>query len=271
MLKKVFFFSLWLQTTFAATFTSPLLTEDGHLIPPLVEIAKLYEIDPPDQLAPFVKFSQKHWIQGKEQWEFPKEENAPAILQLLQHLGCIDQVGAQEKQYNYALILGATEKIMKDRISFLISEWEKGVRFSHVVLLSGKRPLDRAIEPMADSFRTEAALLTYLWQVMIPDEMRSIPFSVVNSAMKSNGKGPTTVDTLIDWLKKRPTPGHCLAISSQPFIGYEHSILQILCPTFTVETIGPQREEPLAFALSLDTLAKWMYQENLRINKEHFP
>jgi hypothetical protein len=212
-----------------------------------------------------------YWILGKERWEFPQDENSPVIRQVMQDLGCIEEVHAKEKVYTYALVLGSTEKNMKERISFLIAEWENGVRFSHVVLLSGERPLDPKIEPMAGSFATESELLTHLWLVMIPDEMRSIPYFLVTSAMKSNGKRPTTGDTVIDWLKERPSPGHCIAISSQPFIGYQHSVLQILSPTFTVETIGPKRQGSVPLALTLDTLAKWMYQEKLRLSQESFP
>jgi len=271
MLKKILLSCLWIQGSFAGVSTSPLLTEEGYLIPPLVQIAELYKVDPPDQLSSFVAFSQRYWILGGERWEFPKDENSSIIMQVMQDLACIEEVHAKEKVYTYALLLGSTEKNMKERISFLISEWENGVRFSHVVLLSGERPLDSKIEPMAGSFSTESALLTHLWQVMIPDEMRSIPYFLVSSAMKSNGKRPTTGDTVIDWLKERPSPGHCIAISSQPFIGYQHSVLQILSPTFTIETIGPKRQGPLPLPLSLDTLAKWMYQENLRLTKESFP
>ncbi|MCX6990909.1 MAG: hypothetical protein NTX49_07610 [Chlamydiae bacterium] len=271
MLKKILLACLWLQSSFAGSFSSPLLNEDGYLIEPLVQIAKLYDVDPPDQLGSLVAFSQKYWIQGKERWEFSKEDNSPVVLQVMQDLGCIAEVHAKEKVYTYALLLGSTEKNMKERISFLISEWENGVNFSHVVLLSGERPLDPKIEPMAASFTTESALLKHLWQSMVPEQMQSIPYSLVNSAMKSGGKRPTTGDTVIDWLKERPSPGHCIAISSQPYIGYQHSVLQILSPTFTVETIGPKRQGPLPLALSLDTLAKWMYQEKIRLNKENFP
>ena len=81
-------------------------------------------------------------------------------------------------------------------------------------------------------------------------------------------KRPTTPDTVLDWLKIKPHPGLCLAISNQPYVLYQDSVLKtVLPPSFTVETIGEKMDETsYNVSLLLDNLARFLYQEAKRLN-----
>lgn len=254
---------------------SPLLTPERAPIVPLIEIAKIYQIGEEDRFDSILNFAQTHFLQRtKERWEFSEmtSDKIEQIYAAFEDLGCVKKVHAKQNNYTYALVLGSTETNMTERISFLINEWEHGVRFSHVVLLSGERPLDPQIEPMASLFTTESDLMNYLWNTLTQGEIHSLPVITISSPMKSSSAGlkrPTTADTVIDWMKMSPIEGSCIAVSSQPFVPYQESVLQTyLPPGFAVETIDPKQSHPFSLSLYLDTLAKWMFQEKLRLSQE---
>ena len=75
-----------------------------------------------------------------------------------------------------------------------------------------------------------------------------------------------TEDTLRHWLTTDPIPGTCLAVSSQPFVGYQHSVARTVLPVnFEIETVGDISAEDEPLAVYLDTVARWLYQEKKRL------
>ena len=57
------------------------------------------------------------------------------------------------------------------------------------------------------------------------------------------------------------TPGNILAISNQPYVGYQNAVLQNLLPnTFGIETVGKSASPNIKITTALDTLARWLQQ-----------
>jgi len=273
ILSFLFVFSFLLCKVFGAS--SPLLQADGKPLQPLIDIAKIYHIPDEDQFDSILAFAQTHFFQAnRERWEFSDvtSDKIEELYSAFTSLGCIDEIHPKQQSYTYALVLGSTESNMKERISYLINEWENGIRFSEVVLLSGDRPLDKKIEPASASFATEADLIVHLWYALTKGDLHSLPVTVVRSPMKYSStllKRPNTQDTIIDWLKLSPQEGSCLAVSSQPFVYYQQSILQLHLPQgFSLDVIGPKNSQGFSLPIYLDNLARWMFQEHIRKLKE---
>ncbi len=152
----------------------------------------------------------------------------------------------------------------------LEKEWEKGVRFRRLAFLTGERFLDPNLEaPLFNltSKQTEAELMVHLWgKNHAASLMQNIPFTLVNTPGRKGPNGnwqrPTTKDTVLKWLSYTPKPGKCLCISSQPFIGYQHTVLQTYLPkAFSIETVGASTEKDLPLSVYLDNMARWLFQE----------
>ena len=116
---------------------------------------------------------------------------------------------------------------------------------------------------------TETQLMLQFWQRQAPDALKKLPFTLIDTPGKKNKEGcfsrPTTKDTVLKWLSFSPRPGKCLFISSQPFIGYQHSVISTYLPkNFCAETVGSYREKDLPLSVYLDNLSRWLYQEQLR-------
>ena len=218
-------------------------------------------------------YLQEHWLQlNKERWELqPHQElDGQQLLPFLQKVGCIDPITAQKNVYDYALVLGATGAIMQERLDFLWQEYQRGVRFHQVVLLTGQRDLDESVEIFPENCATETDLLVYLFEKS--PLCGKIPCLLIDSPKIPIGEGilrrPNTAKTVVDWYATRPLPGSCLAISNQPFVGYQEAVIRTFLPAeFTVEAVGPMAKisenfgEPRYVAVLLDNFAKWFYAE----------
>lgn len=224
-----------------------------------------------DQLNHYL---QEHWLQlNKERWQFePRMQNLDeALWGLLQDIGCIDAIQSEQETYDYALVLGATGPSMQQRVDFLCQEYERGVRFGQVVLLSGQRDLDPNIERFPDTCTSETDLLVHLYTSSAL--CNRVPFHVVDSQKilieENRYRRPNTAKTVADWLATQPIPGSCIVISNQPFVGYQEAVVRSFLPQeFTVEAVGPAAKIPENFpesrriAVLLDNFAKWFYAEH---------
>jgi hypothetical protein len=88
--------------------------------------------------------------------------------------------------------------------------------------------------------------------------------------MKKEGdlvKRPNTEDTIVAWVKMEPEPCKALFVSDQPFCGYQFAVIKSSLPTaFLFDLVGEGVDptgHPLAAAITLDSIARWIYQENL--------
>lgn len=260
-----------------------LRNEKGELRERAKKLLHLCEVPqdlPENEILPYL---QKHWLQAqKERWEMEEkfEEKKNAAFPILRDLGCIDSLCAQEKEFDYALILGALGQTMQKRLDFLVEEWKKGVRFKQIILLTGQRELNPDRENFPVGISTETELLLHLFKNS--PLYGKVPHVVIDAPQEKLKNGtyrrPNTAGTIRDWLATSPNPGKCLAISSQPFVGYQEAVLRFFLPVaFKVEAVGPGIENmdvtadalsnqkiPFPMAIYLDNFAKWLLYEEMR-------
>jgi hypothetical protein len=223
-----------------------------------------------------VQETQRHWFQGreKERWEFHDvfEEDRKQIIPLLRELGVVDAIHAKEKRYRYGVVFGALASRMEERIDFLVLEWRRGVRFEEIVFLTGNRPLLETEEHafIEVGLSNESQLTRYIWgsHKDIPDELRSLPLSVVDACQvrKSDGtfRRPSTGDTIEEWLRSNPEPAKVLTFSNQPYVGYQRAVMKRYLPQqFKLEAVGAVACEDTPVSVYLDTLARILYEAQL--------
>lgn len=227
--------------------------EEPSLSPPLQELLDLFGIRAEE--------TEALWMQkGKERWEFDRrfEYMRPLAWPLFEKMGLVFEAAPQEKKFRYALVLGALLPAVETRIGYLADQWAKGVRFDQIVFLTGDRPLLEK-EKMVCGEEWEGGMIEWAYrQSALP---KGIPTLFINAPMKKTKEGtwvrPGTADTVSEWLKSNPEPGNCLAVSNQPYVGYQGTVLQTFLPgTFELETVGPPIKGDPSVALLLDTIAK---------------
>ncbi len=237
---------------------------------------------------------------GTERWQMEEkwEQKADVLRPLFIKLGCIDEIKPSQTTYDYALILGAILPTVRIRLAYTIALWNAGIRFKHLIFLSGARDLDPTLESEQELLNgpksfpaqknwsltqdlptTEAEMMQMVYdQAALPDSLKKIPLTIINAPKHANGARPTTGDTANSWLEKNPQPGSVLAISNQPFVGYQHAVLLTLLPkSFVVETVGDHAFDTTnldvladtKMGVLLDNLARWLYQEKQRRNKSN--
>ncbi len=164
--------------------------------------------------------------------------------------------------------------------------WEKGIRFEKLVVLTGQRPLDKTLESsqlLLDTTHptlhfkqgkqlnvklpsTEIGMINYTFNhIKMPKTWEAIPFVYVDTPMQKTENGilrrPNTQDTINEWLTRyNPKPGSILALSNQPFVGYQDAVLRkYLPPNFVIDTVGDVDWEDEGVATILDSLTRWIY------------
>lgn len=238
-----------------------------------------------------VKQTQDQWLRkpGQERWDIEKYtiQNEQELWTVFSKLGLCDAAKPQYQEYEHALILGALFKRIADRMQYLVDLWKQGTRFKSIVMLGGARPVVEAQGENLESYlawlgqesldqnlpETETDVLKFVYDhIDMPEEMKALPVVFVDVPMLQNSSGslrrPTTGDTIEWWLKTDPTPGRCLFVSSQPYVGYQQSVVKTFLPSnFMVDTVGSKCSGTLNIGVMLDNLARWLYQENKRLQK----
>lgn len=254
----IFLFPLYLNAL-------SLSDDHGNLRPAAKKLLNLCDVPPSLSENEILPYLQKHWMQaGKERWQMKAlyEDRKEAALPLLREIGCIDELEAKGSYYEYALMLGATRARMEKRLDFLHKQFLKGIQIGQIILLSGDRKLDPAIETFSKKLNTETELLIYLFKKH--PLHGKIPYTIIDSKPEF-GRRPTTATTIRDWIATNPKPGKCLAISCQPFVGYQEAVIKSILPhSFSLEAIGPALENPYPLAIYLDNFAKWLLYEQKR-------
>jgi hypothetical protein len=161
---------------------------------------------------------------------------------------------------------------MKSRLQFLIDLWDEGVLLHEIVWLTGDRPLDPRIDELTDRCKTESEAAHIIWEeANLPKQMKNLPVVFIEVPMKQGEKRPNTEDTLIAWLKKVKEPCSALFVSDQPFIGYQFAVVKGNLPdTIDFEVVGKGADptsHPRAAAITLDSIARWIYQDYLNETK----
>lgn len=219
-------------------------------------------------LPSIIEATQKKWTRpvGKEIWHIENklsDTQAKAVIEFCSKNRFFIEILPAKKSYDYAVINGATVATMRKRIAFLEKIAKSGVVFKQVILLTGSRPLDPAIETIPDGCRTEGDVMEYLWKAhplskRVPWKHFEAPMITV---FGSKTRRPNTVDTYRLWLSDKPAPGSCFMISNQPYCHYQHFVAEAIMPKeFAFETVGPGVESLTQNpAAMLDTIARCLY------------
>lgn len=218
-----------------------------------------------------------------ERWEMAglHEDKASQLMPSFTELGMCTAKLPSGTNYTYGIMLGALAPTVVERLKFLDTVCSQGVTLKHIVLLSGKRVLTpeekvflKESYKCNEELKYETDMIVYiLQQTNVAPTLKKLPCSIVDAPEPSPGRRPTTNDTVDYWLQKyNPTSGSCLAVSTNPFIPYQDTALKTLLPkSFTIETIGSLDPRVASgnkrVALLLDSLARWLYQENERQKK----
>ncbi|HSX03340.1 MAG TPA: hypothetical protein VLG76_01280 [Rhabdochlamydiaceae bacterium] len=237
---------------------------------PLLQLLDATHVQHDGTAESILQETQKKWLRpkGKERWQIPDvdEKTKEQILLLADQLGFVSEISPQAKEYEYAAVLGATYERMEKRLDYLIQLWNRGIRFKHVVFLTGQRPLDVSIEPISEECKNESQAARQIWKTsLVPQEMRDLPVTFIEVPMKPDGKRPTTKDTYEAWLARKPAAGRTLLVSNQPFCLYQEALAKSFLPKgFQVEVVGAAMEERQNGAVMLDAIAGWIfYSRNL--------
>ncbi len=218
--------------------------------------------------------TQAKWInrtQGQERWETQTPETLkakePELRTALEELGQFSAKVPAVKYYDHALVLGATEPAVDNRLKALKQLWDGGVRFGHIYLLGSERPLLPEREASAaELMQTQPGAATEMTMMIKrtreqaehwPDALRAVPVTAIDT-LRKDGKRANTRDTAESWLAHNPAPGSVLAISTQPYASYQDAALRtVLDGRYKLETVGqatPPQE--ISAGLALDALAR---------------
>ncbi len=243
---------------------------------PLLSLLSLLNIKHDGSLKSIVDATQKEWLRapGTERWQMDEIAIAKRdeLIQLLNTLGCIEEVTPSRMEYDYALVLGAATPRVQLRFNYLITLWNSGVRFKTIVFLGGQRPLDPTVDAIAwdqtaPTPTTEYDMMRYVFEhTKLPEGFDQLPIIFVNTPMQSTPDGkirrPNTFDIVQQWISSNPIPGTCLAVSNQPYVGFQDTAVRTALPfSFPLETVGQTVRAHELMSIHLDNLARWLYQE----------
>lgn len=278
-------------------YAHPLL-EKEHPTPPLKKLFNLTNLPEANNLNDIVSLTQAAWIRkpGLERWHL---ENSPEDVKKMHEftecfkaLGLFDETPLTKKHYDYAIVLGATLSRVRTRLAHLIELHNKGITFDEVIFLGGQRPLDPAVGETIENLKSipqnvplkqkdnwqmpQAEPKTESDMMRLVYEQTELPFSssvkLIDTPMQHNQDGslrrPNTGDTFASWLNTKPTPGNCLVVSNQPYVGYQAAVARTYLPvSFSIETTGHAKYNDINVPVLLDTVARWLYQLQLLNNK----
>lgn len=285
-----------LEEELLALGSSRLLFDENYQ--PRVKLLKLLEIvgmEPLNQSEKAIlqinSWAQKNLLRQGERWQEQTskfEALKPKVKPLLSELGFIDASFPHFNEYQGAIVHGALLPRVRLRLHHLVEQWKQGVRFSHLYLLSGERPLEAQQENenllMQDEDsplkirkdwsipiqfpKTECEMMQLVWdQSEIPEAMRKeVQVHFINAPMKKDSKNekllrPTTDDTVEYWLKTAPLHGRYLAITNAPYTNRQDLVVRSLSPrNYGFDTIGSGASEQEKIAISLDELARFIFQ-----------
>ncbi len=288
------------------------ITENGKPTPRLILLLQLDNLyDPNDNLEQIVAKTQKAWIQvqqGKDSKErtdlidsHKQKEIRQKVEAIVQEIGLFDTRKPALEHYDYGACLGAFLDGVRLRLSILIDEWKKGVRFDSLIFFTGERYL-RKEEGKQDSFNellhpqnsplkiksgwqmsqdapyeTEYDMCRLVWeQTEIPEEMQKAlqgKVLFINAPAPAGKERPSTRNCYETWLtNNNPQPGTILAPSHPVIWAYQQLAGEnILGQQFPLDTISNaattevrKKYQEQIVSLVQDTAAKCLYELSQR-------
>lgn len=275
--RKIFFTVLLFSWTYSSSLFSS--TEEIALFfnhnKPSKELISLFEQleNPITTLQEANAFSQKHLLRSGQPWDQQSETAVRKLMQMkkealienLTELHLIKKIDPLQKEYSYALLMGATKKACEKRIAYLSSLCEKGYIFDYIVLLGGQRLLeDFEKKELPQNISTEAEMMMFLCKSHPLLKEKQILLIDAPLTKKPNGTmaQPNTEDTLVLFTQKAPKKGTCLVISHNPYIVRQTMIAQrILNPLeFTVHGAGVEYNSAVNVVILMDEFARTLYE-----------
>lgn len=247
-----------------------LINKDQTISKSLIVFLRYFSIDPNQSIQEIVHQTQQLWLQSlRKQNKQHKKPLAPELLALFTSLGMINAINPSQRKYDYILLLGSDEPDMRHRISFLSELIKNGIIASKIIVLCSNRPL-YDYEKKCTQAGTECQMIQELLSTIDMKNWPAIEYCQAYGKTNNNGSHlrATTEDTAKSWLATNPKPGICLIISQQPYIGRQHAVMEAhLKNDWRIETIGPQLAADFTLEDMLDTLARWLYQEQKNTSK----
>lgn len=201
-----------------------------------------------------VQATQRLWLCEQSQ---EKRELSHQISTLFNELHLTESLYADHGEYDYALVIGTSLPAYRDVLWHMKNEWERGIRFSKIVVLACNRPLSSGIEsedllatsqyPFRSSWKFRGVLpknefemaKVIFSQLDLPEEWDLLPVDFVEVCSPS-GEPFGDIPDMKEWLNWSPNPGKLLLVSTQPYIARQELILRtMLHPFFTIDTSGP--------------------------------
>src|SRR5579872_5654372 len=127
-----------------------IIDEHNAPTPALLKLLKEAHIHHDGTLQSILTETQNVWLRptNKERWEITDTPSLTSdILEpLLEDLHLIYPIQPTKNYYDYALLLGSTIEDMRNRLGYLISLWQNGIRFNSIIILASQRPLENSID-----------------------------------------------------------------------------------------------------------------------------
>lgn len=168
LFKSLFFaafivFFGWLA--FSPTISHPerfFLESNGTPCPALKDLFSIIGIPVPKNAEELASSMHKYFRRPNklERWElsdsFENKRRRLMALFTLWHM--VEEIWPKQKYYDTVVVQGSTVENARDRFSYLMRLWHKGIRFQRIVVLASDRPLDPRVEGdmvLFNAFRTK--------------------------------------------------------------------------------------------------------------------
>lgn len=248
------------------------------------------QIDLPNLMALSKAFLKRP--EGVERWdsEFQRKfhpYHTKEMQNLFREMGDLEKIEPiSQKPIDYLIVFCGLVERMHERISYLVSLYQKrklnlGPQVQ-VILLASNRPLNLfevsqlklMKSPVSSLPKTEAQAIQWLWNNMkLPNGLYELGTHFVESRTRFfrhkgsdvlNQLQPVTLNNLKKWLSSKPFPGHCLAISNQPFVYYHQLVIERFFQQqpastsqgWSFEMVGGAPRTEVAISVLLDNMAR---------------
>lgn len=227
-----------------------------------------------------------------ERWDIDDNDkiktDTDKYTDLFTQLGLFEKKEPKQQDYDVVLLFGARQACVEERLGYLCSLLKDNkLKVKQLVLLGGQRPLMKDREAITDTLQeklkkepTELDMMKALVNQRVEDGvLKGVDIVPINAASKEDGRRPSTADTILEWLEKKPLDVNAsvLAISNQPHIAYQEAVLKgildkesLLDSIGLLETVGSalgtlgEREK---ISIVLDALARCIYASYDRLKK----
>lgn len=287
LLFSLFFFSLKVfagleEGQKKATLREKILDDKFKVTSPFKRIFYSLGMSCESDLKNVVEATQKKWIKNNERNRLGEiDKRKQDFIYQLKELGCVDKILPSKERYDYCLLIGGVYPIFNARLKYLADMWKRGVRFKTLIFVAEDRLIDFEKEKKQLLDSPNKQIKAKASQRLPQTEIDMMKFVFENSDLSKELKEVKTIflsspgyiknhrffDALAIWtIEKRPIPGPCLVVSSQPFVGFDESCIRSTLPHFEIEAIGDASPSDTKISIYLETLAKWLYNEALTNN-----